>query len=110
MTTLLPNGVNPWTGHKMTKKPSNPITLAELSICNDPLPTRRVMPGGKYTELFGKLQPGQCIKCPSGAAGRLGQALRKWIEANKSGLRVSSTDHYEADGLGRVWLLDKSEA
>lgn len=91
----------------MTKanKPMQSLQLSDLSIGSDPLPTCRAKPGGKYSELFLKLQPGQCIKCPTGTASRLGQALRKWIETHKPGHRVSSTEAYPADGIGRVWLL-----
>lgn len=88
-----------------SNKPMANIDPNELQISSDPLPTRRVTAGGKYTALFSKLKPGQCIKCPTGTAGRLGQALRKWIESNKSGFGVSVTERYETDGLGRVWLL-----
>ena len=107
MQTQFVNRTNPWTRQKMTKQntPMTSLSLADLSIRSDPLPTTRHQPEGKYTAIFSKLKPGQCIKCPTGTASRLGQALRKWIEANKLGHRVSATETYEADGQGRVWLL-----
>ncbi len=108
MQTQFFNKTNPWTQQKMTKanKPAMSLQLSDLSISSDPLPTRRANPAGKYTEIFSKLKPGQCIKCPKGTAGRLGQALRKWIDQNNTGQRVSSTENYPADGAGRVWLLN----
>lgn len=103
------NRINPWTQQKMTKsnKPAASIVAAELEICNDPLPTRRINPDGKYSAVFDKMKLGQCIKCPTGNAGRRGQALRKWIEQKKLPYRVSTAERYELDGLGRVWLLPK---
>jgi len=87
------------------------ITQAsDLSIGNDPLPTGRAQPEGKYTAIFAKLKPGQCIICPTGSANSIGQALRKWADANKPSHRVSTTQAYAADGRGRVWLLTPEKA
>lgn len=103
---------NPWTKQKMTKEntAAQIIQASDLSIGNDPLPTGRAQPEGKYTAIFAKLKPGQCIICPTGSANSIGQALRKWADANRPNHRVSATQAYPSDGLGRVWLLSTEKS
>ena len=57
-------------------------SLDDLSITDDAPPSARVQPGGKYSPIFAKLKPLKRLKCPTGAAGRIGQSLRKWMEKN----------------------------
>ena len=86
-------------------KPMQMIDPDALEICNDPLPAARAMPEGKYTAIFSKLQFGQSIKCPPGAAPKIATALKKWLEVHKKQGTVRSAIRYGEDGTGRVWLI-----
>ena len=96
---------NPWTGEKPAKKPMTIIDPDALEICDDPLPTARAMPDGKYSAKFAALAYGQCLKCPPGAAPKVATALKKWLDANKKPGSVRSALRYGDDGTGRVWLI-----
>ena len=89
------------------KKPTY-TSLDDLSITDDAPPVARVQPGGKYSPIFAKLHPNKRLKCPTGAAGRLGQSLRKWMEKNSIAGTVKSTENY-GDGAGGVWLIPAPE-
>jgi hypothetical protein len=99
---------NPWTGEKMTKtnKPMKAIDPSAVSICDDPIPTSRYTPEGKYTPLFSKLEYGKALKCPPGTASAIAAALRKWLEDRKKPGTVRYQANYSEDGTGRVWLLE----
>ena len=96
----------------MTKnnKPMKLIDPKELEICNDPPPTVRSSPEGKYTPVFSNLQYGQSLKCPPGAAPKIATALKKWLEVHKKPGMVRSAVRYAPDGTGRVWLLEPEKA
>lgn len=113
MHTKFALSTNPWTQQKMTKantphKKPTYTSLDDLSITDDAPPSARVQPGGKYSPIFAKLQPLKRLKCPTGAAGRIGQQLRKWMEKNSVPGSVKITEHY-GDGAGGVWLIPAQE-
>lgn len=89
-------------------KAAAPVDISDLKICNDPPPVARTNPDGKYSTLFAVLPAGKRLKCPTGSAGRIGQALRKWMEKNKVPGSVKSTENY-GDGAGGVWLMAPEE-
>lgn len=106
--TSFANGIHPLTQSVMTKKTDKPrpkpTDPGSLMICNDPLPAGRASPGHKYAAIFGALKPGQAIKCAPDEVGRIGSALRKWLDTKgKDGVIRTSKDY--GDGRGRVWLL-----
>lgn len=109
-TTRFADSTNPWTKQKMTKtNKSMAITDPSLiSICHDPLPVSRSAPDGKYTELFSKLQYGQCLRVPPGSAPRIATALKHYLRKNRSNATVRSVLRYDGDseGFGRVWLIE----
>ncbi len=85
------------------------VDIADLIICDDPPPEARAQPGGKYSELFARLPAGQRLKCPTGAASRIGQQLRKWMQKNDVPGTVKSTENY-GDGAGGVWMIPPAKA
>jgi len=103
--TKFAKNTNPWTGEKPAKKPMTIIDPEALEICDDPLPTARSAPEGKYSAKFAALAYGQCLKCPPGAAPKIATALKKWLDVNKKPGSVRSTLRYADDGTGRVWLI-----
>ena len=113
MHTKFALSTNPWTQQKMTKA-NQPVKAPsftspdDLSITDDAPPSARVQPGGKYSPIFAKLKPLKRLKCPTGAAGRIGQSLRKWMEKNSIAGTVKSTENY-GDGAGGVWLIPAPE-
>ena len=96
---------NPWTGEKPAPRAVTLINPDDLEICDDPLPTARAMPEGKYSAKFAALAYGQCLKCPPCAAPKIATALKKWLDVNKKPGSVRSAIRYSDDGTGRVWLL-----
>jgi len=82
-----------------------------LQISDDAYTGVRAVPEGKYSEIFARMKPGQCIKCEPKEAGPLAQALRKWLEVNKQDgqFEVRSIARYHTDQRGRVWLLPKQQ-
>lgn len=99
-------GKNPFGGP--LTKPQHVIDPSELAIANDPPPSKRYTQR-KLDPIFAKLKPGQCLKCPSGVASNVGTQLRKFVKRRGLPGRVLVTSHYEADGMGRVWLLPAEE-
>ena len=95
MKTKFVNGVNPFTGKKEAE---------ELSVCNDPIPESRAKQEGKYEHLLSKMKPGQAIKCPPNAVGRIANAAKKYAKTHHPGCIVRSTQDY-GDGMGRVWII-----
>jgi hypothetical protein len=91
---------------KTAKKPPSFVDLDALTICDDPIPEKRVVVGLKYESVFLKMRAGQCIKCPTENVGQISGALRKHVErhALKDHI-VRSMPNYEGTGVGRVWLL-----
>ena len=90
----------------MTKKKTPPefVDAGKLSICDDPLPNHRALPGGKYDNLLKKIKVGQCIKCPTDDVAKVCGAMRKLVSThNIKGSVRSMTDY--GDGFGRVWLV-----
>lgn len=96
---------NPFTGAYMPKNPprkhADPDTM---EICNDPIPSYRAKPKGKYDEMFAKLKPGQCIKCKPDESQKLAHAMRGWAQDHAKTCVVRSISDY-GDGMGRVWLI-----
>ena len=88
----------------MTKQPVKPTDPSTLEICNDPLPAARASSGNKYEPLFKAMKLGQAIKCQPTEVGRLGGALRKYVELHALNGTVKTIKDY-GDGKGRVWLL-----
>lgn len=102
-------GRSPFAGPapKKPKTACKPVDVASMSIADDPLPSSRTSTGDKYSPLFAKLQPGQCIKCEPEAVGPVSHALNKWIKNQGLKDHVARTaKRYEADGKGRVWLIN----
>lgn len=95
----------PFKDAKMTHAQTKRTDPASLVICNDPLPSHRASPGNKYEPTIRAMQVGQAIKCWPNEVGRVSGAMRKYIEANGVKAKVASTKRYEADGLGRVWMV-----
>lgn len=104
MKTKFAKGTNPWTGEKNMRKQTNYVDIATLVICDDPLPTRRVNKL-KYAEVFAKLKPGQCIVCDPIHSAKIAHALNTWVDKHGLKFMVRTTNRYEKDGKGRVWLL-----
>lgn len=88
----------------MTKQPMKLTDPSTLEICNDPLPAARASSGKKYEPTFKAMQPGQAIKCLPSEIGRIGGAMRKFVEVNKLNAQVKTIKDY-GDGRGRVWML-----
>lgn len=101
-------GNNPFQQAKAQRKTSD-IDPDKLVICNDPMSATRARTGNKYGDVFGKLKPGQCIRCEPNQAPVLSTALKKWIEDKKLPCITRYTSRYE-DGKGRVWLLAQAKA
>lgn len=101
--TKFANGVNPFTGES-----AGAVNVAALEITNDPLIITRQV-AGKYDRLFRTLKYGQWIKCQPGQAAKIKDALKKWLEKNGKQGTVRHTSKYQADGLGRVWLLEEKK-
>lgn len=80
-----------------------------VSITCDPLPAGRIMAPGsrKYDPLFERLAYGQSVKVPTKHVGKIANALRKFLEIQKKTGMVRTVNTYPADGMGRVWLLEK---
>ena len=79
-----------------------------LKITSDPLPKARVQVN-KYHSIFQKMKPGQCIRCATDDVGKIGNALRSYIEKKAIKGSVKSVLRYpNDDGFGRVWLMGKS--
>jgi hypothetical protein len=94
-----------------TKRPkrqvATPTDVGALEIRDDPLPASRCMAPNKYHAAFATLRHGQCVRCESGAVGRVSGALRKFIEVKQITGQIKSVKSYPGDELfGRVWLLD----
>lgn len=102
--TKFANGVHPVTKERTTKK-ATPVDIEALVICTDPLPSARALPTHKYDALFEKLKVGECIKCKTQETSSIAAALNKWLDGRDMKNVVKSCTRYEADGLGRVWLL-----
>ena len=106
---LAQTGVNIDSVHasRPKRQVATPTDPAALEIRDDPLTASRCMPANKYDCAFVALRHGQCVRCESGAVGRVSGALRKFIEAKKITGQIRSVKSYPGDELfGRVWLLD----
>ena len=91
------------------KKATGPAEYADIDsmvITDDPITARTASSGDKYGPLFAKMKLGQSIKCRSEDAPKVGNALRKWRDANRPDAEVRAVRHYPGDNLGRVWLLE----
>lgn len=102
--TKFAGDTNPFTG-KSTKRPFKAVDINSLEIVDDPVQVNRAAVSAKYGELFAKMKPGQAIKCQPDEAGKIGHALNTWLKKNGKKGSVKTCRRYEADGLGRVWLL-----
>ena len=99
---------NPFTGGVTASRkrpPAPPVDVSALTIGDDPLPTYRAPVETKYGELFAKLKVGQCIVCEAGTAAKIGHALNSWLDKHGKANMVKTSQRYEKDGKGRVWLL-----
>lgn len=86
------------------------IEVNGMYISDDPRPTLRGFASSKYDKLFSALKPGQCIVCESKNMNPTRNALQKWMEVRYPGkYAVRGVSHYEKDGKGRVWLLNKAD-
>lgn len=93
----------------MTKPSNAAVDLSKLSICDDPIPTYKSQPEGKYDALLANMKPGQAIKCPTGDIDRIANAIKKHIDRRHPNCVVRTMRDY-GDGMGRVWMLPKPEA
>ena len=73
-----------------------------LSICDDPIPTHRLIVDGKYKAIFQKLKVGQALKVNSKHTQTVAGSLRTFVAGKHA---VKSVKDY-GDGMGRVWLID----
>jgi hypothetical protein len=80
------------------------VNINALVIADDPMPEGRIIASHKYDELFGKLKPGQCLRCESKDVGRISNALRSYIKRLQLGNKVRAVENY-GDGKGRVFFL-----
>lgn len=105
---------NPFTGTAIKttertperkKRPCKTVDIHSLQIVDDPVQVNRATVSAKYGELFSKMKPGQAIKCQPDEAGKIGHALNTWLKKRGIPGNVKTCRRYEADGLGRVWLL-----
>ena len=94
-----------WVKPKV-KRQSKLVDVSSLVIVNDPIPDTRATVTAKYGELFAKLKFGQAIKCGPDEAGKIGHALNTWLQKNKKPGMAKTCRRYEADGMGRVWLVE----
>lgn len=97
---------NPFGSAKMTKQPTKPTDMAALTICDDPIPTKRASSADKYGAIFNKMNLGQAIKCSAADCGKVSKAMRKYIVVNLIDAKVVSTSDY-GDGMARVWMVEK---
>ena len=103
--TTFANNRHPLTGVNMSAKSKPTLAALEsLEICDDPLPTHRTLPTGKYDTLLLTLKPGKAIKCKTDDVGKVAAALRKLIDNGKVKGAVRTMANY-GDGMGRVWLV-----
>lgn len=84
------------------------IDVAHLKVCNDPIPSTRMVPN-KYATLFAALKVGQAIKCKPQETSSITAALRKWLKDGGFMGTVQCLRDY-GDGMGRVWLVKKERA
>lgn len=97
-------GATPVKPRKATG-PAEYADIDSMQITDDPITPRTASSGDKYGPLFAKMKLGQSIKCKSEDAPKVGNALRKWRDANCPDAEVRAVRHYPGDNLGRVWLL-----
>lgn len=106
------NGFNPFTGEKVEKvskiAKAKYVPVEKLVIGNDPLPVGKSKVTNKYHDVFAKLEYGQCVRCEPDEVGKVARAMRVWMEkVNKIG-QIRTAKHYEKDGKGRVWMMEKN--
>ena len=90
-------------GRKASKKPMTIINPEALEICDDPLPTARAMPDGKYSASSPRW-PTAMPQMPARRSAQDSHRPEKWLDVNKKPGSVRSTLRYADDGTGRVWL------
>ena len=88
-------------------KPATYVDVDSLVICADTPVFKRFQTASKYEAFFDSMKPGQCVKCLPEQAGQVSGALESYLKRNGISARVKSTCNYPADGMGRVWWLDK---
>lgn len=96
--------------YDMSKPTSNATTYVSVEIVDEPY-QGRYMPS-KYDDIFDRLRPNQRIKCQSGQAQKIGNALKKHLKKRLiEGLVVRHIERCH-DGHGGIWMLfaDKSAA
>lgn len=85
------------------KKPAVLVNVEALVIANDPLPEGRTLPQNKYHAKFSAMKIGQNLICDPSDIGKIGGAMRKFIQERKIKARVVS-QQVGKDGKGRVWM------
>ena len=89
-----------------SKKPQVFVTLAEMSVTDDALPTSRTLPVNKYHAVFANMKLGQCVRCPTVSVGKVSGSMRKFIANQNLHAQIKSVTRFEGDdGFGRVWML-----
>jgi hypothetical protein len=106
----------PWPGSPKAKtkskagiKRSRVVPLELLSITDDPPPVNHAKPGGHYSTLFARLQPGQRIVCPPDRARAIGASLKDWLQKRGVSAHVQTCTRYEKDGMGGVWYYPEDK-
>lgn len=93
--------------HMLVKHATEWRTDLGLTLCNDPLPTRKVYPS-KYDAIFSSMKLGQALKCKDhDETMRVAGAMRKWIAKNGHKHLTARCVSKYTDGKGRVWLMHK---
>lgn len=92
------------------KVPMQCVDATSLVIADDKPIRRRVANDLKYDAVFRKMKPGQCVRCTPESANSVANALRKWILNNSDATKygVKTVRCYPTDGMGRVWMTEKS--
>lgn len=72
---------------------------------------RHVRRAGLYTEIFDRLQPGQCVKVGTDVkeTNRVACALRSYLRSHRKSDLVVKQIACCDDGVGRIWLLPKEK-
>ncbi|MGL4680034.1 MAG: hypothetical protein ACRCWC_11715 [Plesiomonas shigelloides] len=100
---------NPFTGESTVKKLKH-VQVESLVITDDPIQDTRAAVSEKYGEIFSKMKVGQSIKCQPDEAGKIGHALNTWLKRHGIKGMAKTCSRYEADGLGRVWLISAEKS
>lgn len=117
--TSFVNGINPFAAppappapaQAKREKPVNlPVDFSQLSMSNDPLPAHKQSAKrmSKYAPMLERMKAGECVKCPCENVVHLVKSMSRLINKHYPGYMLRSVMDY-GDGMGRVWLLPRSE-